>query len=435
MSLFEKRSLGVAVIAVATSFATLPAMSQVQLDFWSEFSASPGLESITAIVEAFNEANPDIVVTHTGFENTPYETALKTSFAGGSPADIVQVNAGGAMFQYAEAGQLLDLSDFIAESGVTVRPGLDTFYKLGGRAWGIPLVLNIGNLLYFNADMLAEQGIDPQSLNTWNGLLEAAETFKQAGIAPIAFGNQEGWPGNHLHNHLLLRLFGYEDYVSVWFRTLDPTAAGEARFTDQEETVSWEMFKELQDRGYFTAGYLADNYPAAYRLFLNEEAPIFIMGSWFLANIQSIAPDMNFGVIPFPEVEGYPGKQTDLVTAGLVVSITESSEHPEEAKRFLEYLMSEPVQRQWAEETVGLTPYVYDTSNWDYSDEFKRIAELLANSTAAVPFGDMLEDQACNVPWTWQASQGILTGDITPEEVGQGHEDCVTDLMSTKFGI
>jgi raffinose/stachyose/melibiose transport system substrate-binding protein len=416
------------------SFGAGPAFAQVHLDFWSEFSSGQSLKAMNEIVDDFNKANPDIQVTHTGFENTPYETALKTSFSGGKPADLVEVNAGGDMFQYAEAGQLVDLSDFVtSQSAAVVRPGLDTFYKLEGKAWGVPLQLNIGNLFYYNKDMFAAQSIDPAQLNTWDGLLKAAQTFKDAGITPIAFGDQEGWPGNHIHNHLLLRLLGVSDYVNIWLRTLDPSVKASVTFASDAETKSWSMLKDLLDKGYFTAGYLADDFPTANKLFLTGKAPLFTTGSWFLSDLQNSAPDLKWGVVPFPAVDGAPGKQTDLVTAGLVVSMTKASAHPEEAKKFLAYLMSEPVQKKWAEETVSLTPYQYDTSGWTYSDQFKMIAGLLANSTAAVPFGDMLEDQSCNVPWTWQASQGILSGDTTPEEVGKGHEDCVQKLIATKF--
>lgn len=421
--------LASAALAVGLS----PANAQVRLDFWTEFAAGANSKVMNEIVQDFNAANPDIIIVHTGFENTPYETALKTTFAGGNPPDLVQINAGAAAFQYAEAGQLLDLTEFLAESDAVVRTGVDSFYVLGGKSWGIPMELNVGNLFYYNKTMFAEHGIDPDQINTWNGLLEAAQTFMDAGIVPIAFGNQEGWTGNHIHNHLLLRMLGAEKYVDISLRTLDPSVTTEVKFSDPEAYKAWEVYKDILDRGFFTAGYLADDYPTANSLFLTGKAPMFTMGSWFLSDLRDKAPDLDYGFIGFPSVEGTPGKQTDLVTAGLIMSISASSDHPDEAKKFLEYIMSEPIQKKWAEDTVKMSPYTYDTSEWVYSDTFMAIAKLLSESTSAVPFLDMLEDQKCNVPWTWQASQGILSGDLTPEEAGQGHEDCVVRLIANKF--
>ena len=34
---------------------------------------------------------------------------------------------------------------------------------------------------------------------------------------------------------------------------------------------------------------------------------------------------------------------------------------------------------------------------------------------------------------TWDASQGILTGDLTPQQAGDDHEQCVLDLIETKY--
>ena len=64
---------------------------------------------------------------------------------------------------------------------------------------------------------------------------------------------------------------------------------------------------------------------------------------------------------------------------------------------------------------------------------FKILVELYATSTSSAPFLDMLEDYACNVPHTWDASQGILTGDLTPQQAGDDHEQCVLDLIETKY--
>lgn len=114
------------------------------------------------------------------------------------------------------------------------------------------------------------------------------------------------------------------------------------------------------------------------------------------------------------------------------MTITAASEHPDEAKIFLDYLMSEPVQKKWSEATLRLLPYTYDTSTWAYSDRAKEVAALMAGATNAVAFLDMIEDQACVNPWINQASQGILSGDLTPADAAAGHDQCAADLRADK---
>jgi raffinose/stachyose/melibiose transport system substrate-binding protein len=426
----SRRALMATVVLIAGAVTALA--EPVKIDFWTEFSAAPEKPVLDEIVADFNKANPDIQVVHTGFENTPYETTLKTSFAGGNPADIVELNGGSNMFQYAEAGGLLDLTDFVKERQKLIAPGLESWYTFGGKHYGVPLGLSVGNLLWYNKDMLAAQGIDPESLRTWEGMRAAAKKFKDAGIAPIAFGNSEGWTGNHIFNHLTLRLLGPEQYVALALQTFDPSVKPTTSWSSPEAVKAWELYKGLLDDGLFTAGYLSDDYPTASNLFLTGKAPLFTMGSWFLGNIESTAPNGNFGVMAFPTVEGAPGKQTDLVTNGLVVTITKTSKNPDHAKKFLDYLMSEPVQKKWSEATLRLLPYTYDTSTWKYSARAKEVAALMSGATNAVAFLDMIEDQKCIAQWVNAPSQGILSGGITPAEAAKGHDECAAQMREDK---
>lgn len=259
----------------------------------------------------YTEARIDIVTL-----GTPYETTLKTSFAGGDPADIVELNGGSNMFQDAEAGGLLDISDFVTERKAQIAPGLDSWYTFGAKQHGVPLGLSVGNLLWYNKDMFAAQGIDPATIATWGGTRAAAQKFKEAGVAPIAFGNSEGWTGNHLFNHLTLRLVGAQEYVSLALQSFGGMAKPAGSWSSPGAMKAWHLYKGLLDDGFFTPGYLSDDYPTASNLFQTGRAPMFSMRPWFLGNIESTAPDANIGVMAFPSVEGAPGLRRALDQPG-----------------------------------------------------------------------------------------------------------------------
>ena len=63
-----------------------------------------------------------------------------------------------------------------------------------------------------------------QPLPPGTGCAPQPKKFKDAGIAPLAFGNSEGWTGNHLFNHLLLRLVGPQEYVNLALQAFDASA-------------------------------------------------------------------------------------------------------------------------------------------------------------------------------------------------------------------
>ena len=312
----------------------------------------------------------------------------------------------------------------------------DSIYTFEGKLWGVPQGLHIGNLIWYRKDMFEEMGIDPKEMETWSGFTGVAQKFLDAGITPIAFGNSEGWPGNHYNNHLLRRMLSTEDYINIGLRTYNPTLEAGTKFNDPAAVKAWELYRSLLDKGYFTSGYLADDFPTAAGLLFTGKAPIFSNGSWVAGMIKDQAPDAPIGVMAFPAVEGAPGANTELVINSVVLTITRgavANGTVDAAKKFLDYYTSAAAVKVWSEMTQALAPYTHDTSSWAYDPIIQDISGIIATSTSSAPFLDMLEDYACNVPHTWDASQGILTGDLTPQQAGDDHEQCVIDLIETKY--
>lgn len=89
----SRRAMMSGVILAARAISAFA--EPVKVDFWTEFSAAPEKPVLDEIAADFNKANPEIQEVRTGFENTPYETTLKTSFAGGNAETVVGHHAGG----------------------------------------------------------------------------------------------------------------------------------------------------------------------------------------------------------------------------------------------------------------------------------------------------------------------------------------------------
>ncbi|BCP55188.1 hypothetical protein K32_38050 [Kaistia sp. 32K] len=425
------RNMRVLVLAgVALAIAHAEAAAQpVTLNLWSELSAPPESVVLNKAVEMFNAANPDIVVKHTAFENTAYETALRTAFAGGTPPDIAEVNAGSNAFQYAKSGQLTDLSDFVKPIEEKLRPGLETMYRYNGKSYGVLWGLKVGNVLYYNPAMLAEQGIDPASLATWEGFMEASRKFKDAGITPIAFGDRDQWTGNHYFNHLLHGLLTKQEYDAIGLQTLDPSIESQMKWTDDKPVRAWELYKATADAGYFTPGYLSDDNDTAAGLFFSGRAPFYATGSWGVGMAKGNGAK-NVALTLFPPVSGSPDP-TAVVTNSLLFTIPTTTKDAEAAKRFLNFLTSEEVQKLYVEENFDLSPYEYDHSGWKMDPLLRQIAGLLDNAKNASPFLDMIEDVKCVQENVNEANVAVLTGDLKPAEAGALHQECVDGLRAS----
>ncbi|KFL30011.1 hypothetical protein JP75_18125 [Devosia riboflavina] len=420
-----------ALAGVAFAIAQGGAMAQtVELNLWSELSAPPESTVLNKAVEMFNAANPDIVVKHTAFENTAYETALRTAFAGGTPPDIAEVNAGSNAFQYAQSGQLLDLTDFVTPIEAKLRPGLETMYQYDGKSYGVLWGLKVGNILYYNPKMLEEQGVDPASLATWEGFMDASQTFLDAGITPIAFGDRDQWTGNHYFNHILHGVLSKDEYDRIGLQTLDPSVTSDIKWSDEKPVRAWELFKAVADAGYFTPGYLSDDNDTAAGLFFSGRAPFYSTGSWGVGMAKGAGAE-DVALTLFPPVADSP-EPTAIVTNSLLFTIPSTTKDADAAKRFLEFLTSEEVQKLYVEENFDLSPYNYDMSSWTMDPMLRQVSDLLENAQNASPFLDMIEDVQCMQENVNEANVAVLTGDLSPQDAGDMHQECVDDLRASR---
>lgn len=431
------RSLGNLSLAVALAGAALMVgqsasnADPVTIDLWSELSAPPESTVLTKVVDMFNKENPDIIVKATSFENTAYETALRTAFAGGHPPDVAEVNAGSDAFQYAQSNQLTDLTDFLKPFESKLRPGLETMYTYGGKAYGVLWGLKVGNVLYFNPNMLRAQGIDPASLKTWEGFMAACQKFLDAGITPIAFGDRDKWTGNHYFTHLLHSTLSKAEYDDIGLQTLDPSIKSAVKWSDPKAERAWQLFKAVSDKKYFTAGLLSDDNDTAAGLFFAGKAPFYSTGSWGVGMAKAQKADANVDLTLFPPVADSPDP-TSVVTNSLLFTIPNTTKNAEAAKKFLAYLTSEEVQKLYVEENFDLSPYTYDASGWKMDPLLQKVNALLVNAKGASPFLDMIEDQACLNDNVNEANVAILTGDLTPDQAGSDHQKCVDQLLAKR---
>ena len=427
MKLVVCRLFAAMSLAGTVAFATSAGAAPVTLELWTALSAPPGSTALNQVVDMFNAQNPDIIIHTTAFDNSNYDTALRTAFAGGKPPDIAEVNAGSDAFQYVQSKQLTDLTDFVKQFQPILRPGLETMYSYEGKAYGVLWGLKVGNVLYYNPEMLEQQGIDPNSLATWEGFMAACQKFLAAGITPIAFGDRDKWTGNHYFTHLLHSTLSKQEYDAIALQTLDPTVTSAVKWSDPKATRAWDLYKALVDKKYFTPGYLSDDNDTAAGLFFAGKAPFYTTGSWGVGMAEAQNADSRISLTLFPPVADSP-EPSAVVTNSLLFTIPTTSKDVEAAKKFLAFLTSEAAQKVDVEVSADLSPYTYDTSKWQMNPLLHKVNDLLVNAKASSPFLDMIEDQACLNDNVNEANVAILTGELTPDQAGQDHQQCVDDL-------
>ncbi|NDL59213.1 extracellular solute-binding protein [Phytoactinopolyspora mesophila] len=140
------------------------------------------------ILENFeDEHGVDVNVRIIPWEN--YEEAYLTGITGGEGPDVGLMYAE-MIGDYHSQGALVPFDDYLPNSDAPDYLYLDEG-QVGGEQVAIPLVVGGARVLYYNADLLGEAGVD-EPPQTWMEFLEACQRLLDAGITPV----QQPWGGH-----------------------------------------------------------------------------------------------------------------------------------------------------------------------------------------------------------------------------------------------
>jgi raffinose/stachyose/melibiose transport system substrate-binding protein len=301
-----------ALAAMLSVAAIFPAAAQEVVDWMHIASIPEEVALMEAAVAEYEAANPDVKINMQFLENEAFKAKLTTLLQSDAAPDIFYSWGGGVLTEQAAAGVLRPVEDLVdpAVAGALGSGGMSAFTR-DGHIYGLPQQVS-EVVLWYNKALFEQAGVDPASLETWDGFLAAIQTFKDAGITPLAVGAKDKWPAHFWWSKLVVRLAGQDAF--------DAARKGEnGGFAAEPFVKAGEMFLELAALEPFQEGFLAASYGDASGYFGDGKAAMHLMGDWDYgamkdnsANKQGI-PDDQLGILPFPTIEGGAGDPTDTL--------------------------------------------------------------------------------------------------------------------------
>lgn len=389
----------------------------VQLTYahWDQ-KQQPGMQAIAA---AFNEQHDNINVT---VEVTPwaqYWTSLEAAAAGGSLPDVFWMHTQSFM-SYAENELLLDLTD-LAESSDLVDlnlypDDLVEMFHYEEELYGFSKDFDsIG--LWYNREIFDEAGLEyPDETWTWNDLLDNALLLNNP---------DEGIYGFLAPNN---RNGGYHNFIyqnGGYVINEDKTESGWDLVETQEAVQQWVDFSLVHEVSP-TIEQFAENDPLTY--FQSGRAAMSFFGSWFASDLASneyTAEHVDVTVLP----EGPGGRAT--IYNGLANSVAASTDHPEEALLFVEFLASEEAMEIQAEHGSAIPSLEGMADRWvEAFPEFN--TQVLVDQ---VEFGVVRPYSRESIAWERVEENAvieIMNGDATVEEVAPDVYEGVTRILESE---
>ncbi|OIJ21273.1 hypothetical protein BKP45_00365 [Anaerobacillus alkalidiazotrophicus] len=288
---------------------------------------SEAVQTFNHLIEKFEEENPTIKVE----QNTVPDgmTVLKTRFSTNDIPDVFITYPIEADYVLrANNDYLLDVTDepFIKK----LNEDIQNRYIENDRMYGVALSLNANGVLY-NKEIFAEHGVEvPQ---TWDELLEVMETLQASGETPVIMGSQEPWTSSVFNLNLIAQQFGPEYWESM--NAGNETIVGDARW----EAAAQKMLDVL---GFAQRDYMGTDYAQANSAFANGEGAMYVMGAWVVPALRDMNPnfDEEFGYFPFPQTNN-PDENVTISGVDVGLSISADTKHPDEALKFVEFLIDE----------------------------------------------------------------------------------------------
>lgn len=390
-------ALGASAAAAQTEVRLLH-VSQTNHPLWEQIAAD------------YNAAHPGVNVVVEYLENEAYKAKLPTLLQSEDKPNIIYSWGGGVMRAQDAAGYIEDISAARSDLEKNVYSAALDAYSIDGRLVGIPYDFS-QVALFYNKALIDQAGVDPKSMETWDGFLAAIKKLKDAGITPIIMGAGEKWPMHFYWSYLVMRLGGSDVLKNA-------TAGNDGGFNNEVFIEAGKKLQELSALEPYQDGWLGTLFPASTGMFGDGKGAIDLMGNWLLGGQAENSasgtglPMEQIGFVNFPTIPGGKGQASETLGGIGGFLITKGS--PPEALDFMKYFTSPEAQNKAAAEGF----YVPAVKGTDAVITNPLIAEVSRN-VAAAPWHQLFFDQDLG-PSVGRVvndvSVAIAAGEMTPEE-------------------
>ena len=332
------------------------AATAIEIEYW-QYNFGARVEAMDQLIAMFEAENPGITVIHNS--DIPYDDfrdKIATSVPAGVGPDVATLFYGWQN-DWIDAGYLVPLPE--ANFPMSALDGFSSMVEasvIDGTLYTLPTAVR-SLALFYNKDLMAAAGLDPESPPT-----TLAELEEQAVQCTVKDGdNFEVYgfivnPGGQAHH---------------WFRQVLLPQFGQQPLSDDRRTVQWnaseegyaawaEFLKFETELGTGIAG-VYDNDADG---FLAGEVCFHIDGSFRLGTIANNAPDLNFGVAELPSHNGVKATFGSYWTHGITQKGASEPARLEASAKFLQFITSPEAGALWVN-IVGELPAQLAAANDD----------------------------------------------------------------------
>ncbi len=368
-------------LMAATALVAAPAVQAAELEVTHWWTSGGEAAAVAELAEAWEAAGNtwiDGAIAGSGGTARPI---IISRIIGGDPMAATQLNHGRQAEELIEAGLLTDLTE-VAEANnwaeIINPPSLLEACTFEGRVYCAPLNIHSAQWLWLSRDAYETAGVDVP--NDWNEFVAAAPALEEAGIVPLAMG-QQGWQQNIAFGDITVAIAGVDNMLAV-LRDKDADVAAGPEYTAVFEAVA--TARELARDSNVQDWNLATN------MVITGQAGGQLMGDWAQGEFQVA------GQVAGEDYECLPGLGLNQVldTGGdaFYFPVIDDEETRAAQLEMAEMLVSPEVQVAF-NLAKGSLPVRGDVDLSAANDCMQKGLAILASGDGILPSGDMALSQ------------------------------------------
>lgn len=315
---------------------------KTKITFWDENAGPQRTPIWEELIERFVEENPDIEVEYVGLPKDSSKAKLDTAIAADDMPDVASVQTSW-LPEFAIREALLPLDDFLAKSELKdqINEGAVNFNKeivQDTKLYGIPYTQNL-DVIWIRSDWFNEAGIEVPE--TWADFFNATEEMTSDGRYGYTIRGGSG--GSFQLQRLMFAYSGFENYFD---------GNGKSVINDPQHIEFLEEYFELYQKNTPKSDITNDYKEMIAGFDTGVVAMVHHNIGSFGEHSKAFEADQ-FQAIPLPKTAdgNYVAEGGNTIN----VSIFKTTENPDAAWKFTEFINSAESQSYWNEQ-VGQIP-------------------------------------------------------------------------------
>jgi multiple sugar transport system substrate-binding protein len=354
------------------------------VSFGSNYSDAVPKAGIATAITQFQAANPKLSVKVNTVDHNTFQDQI-SGYLQGSPDDVFAWFAGYRMRFFASKGLAGDISDVWQGAKGLSEPLKQSSTGDDGKQYFVPFT-NYPWAIYYRKSVFAAKGYEaPKTLDE---LVALSKQMQKDGLAPIAFGDKDGWPAMGTFDQLNMRINGYQFHVDLM--------AGKKPWNGPEVKKVFDTWRMLLP--YHQDAALGRTWQEAAQTLQQKKAGMYVLGMFVGEQFKEGAERDDLDFFNFPEID--PAIGSDAIEApidGFMMSKRPKNEAG--AKAFLGYLSTAAAQGATVKSNTTVIAVNGQADPAGYTGLQKKAVEFVAGAKSISQFmdRDTRPDFAANV--------------------------------------